>query len=177
MTGGSRSNVISHISPSKTFNVAALHAATVIIPCENLRNTVARGLNAEELAEPNLLAIPATIAAYEYGNNWRQALIKQLDINFQYATNFIQENLPNIKVITWTATYLMWLDVRGISCDSDELVEYLRQKTGLIVSPGSIYRGNGKCFIRINLACPIFMVKDGLNRLKQGIKEYQANLS
>lgn len=54
-----KSNVIFLVSPSKTFNVAALHAATAIVPDENLRNIVNRGLNSDEVAEPNLLAIPA----------------------------------------------------------------------------------------------------------------------
>lgn len=172
VTGNARNNVISLVSPSKTFNVAALHAATAIVPCENLREMVSRGLNSDEVAEPNLLAIPATIAAYEHGNDWRLALIDQLNINFKYAANFIQENLPDIKVITGTATYLMWLDICKVSSDSSYFVKDLRKKTGLIVSPGDIYRGNGEHFIRINLACPISMVEDGMQRLKKGVEKY-----
>ena len=44
-----RDNIISLVSPTKTFNVAALHAATVIIPDENLRYIVNRGLNSDEI--------------------------------------------------------------------------------------------------------------------------------
>lgn len=171
----SRENIISLVSPSKTFNVAALHAATAIIPNDNLREIVNRGLNSDELAEPNLLAIPGTIAAYTEGQSWRQALIAQLNDNFTYATNFIAKNLPELKVITGDATYLMWLDVQQVSHNSAELAQFLRQETGLIVSPGNIYRGNGADFLRINLACPLAMVQDGLQRLSDGIKKYQSN--
>ena len=59
-----------------------------------------------------------------------------------------------------------------ISQNSQELADYIRRETGLIVSPGSIYRGNGKNFLRLNLASPISMVKDGINRLITGIKKY-----
>ncbi len=168
-----KNNVISLVSPSKTFNVAALHAATAIVPNKNLRDMVSRGLNSDEVAEPNLLAIPATIAAYEHGHEWLHALIKQLNTNFAYAEKFIAENLPEIKVIKGTATYLMWLDTAAISQDSEKLATFIRQETGLIVSAGTIYRGDGHDFLRINLACPLALVKDGMQRLKVGIRKYK----
>ena len=174
VNGPARDNVISLVSPSKTFNVAALHAATAIVPNNNLRAMVNRGLNSDEVAEPNLLAIPGTIAAYEHGHDWLQALIKQLNVNFRYAQEFIRNNLPQIKVVSGKATYLIWLDVERISTDSQELADYLERKTGLVLSPGSIYRGNGHNFLRMNLACPLTMVKDGLERLKTGLTEYSA---
>ena len=174
VNGPARDNVISLVSPSKTFNVAALHAATAIVPNNNLRAMVNRGLNSDEVAEPNLLAIPGTIAAYEHGHDWLQALIKQLNVNFRYAQEFISNNLPQIKVVSGKATYLIWLDVERISTDSQKLADYLERKTGLVLSPGSIYRGNGHNFLRMNLACPLTMVKDGLERLKTGLTEYSA---
>ena len=174
VNGPARDNVISLVSPSKTFNVAALHAATAIVPNNNLRAMVNRGLNSDEIAEPNLLAIPGTIAAYEHGHDWLQALIKQLNVNFTYAQEFIGNNLPKVKVVSGKATYLIWLDVEQISTDSQELADYLEKKTGLVLSPGSIYRGNGHNFLRMNLACPLAMVKDGLERLKTGLTQYSA---
>ena len=169
-----RDNVISLVSPSKTFNVAALHAATAIVPNSNLRAMVNRGLNSDEVAEPNLLAIPGTIAAYEHGHNWLEALIKQLNVNFTYAEEFINKNLPQVKVVAGAATYLIWLDISQISSDSQKLAEFLEKATGLVLSPGSIYRGNGHDFLRMNLACPLTMVKDGLERLKVGLTDYLA---
>ena len=174
VNGPARENVISLVSPSKTFNVAALHAATAIVPNSNLRAMVNRGLNSDEVAEPNLLAIPGTIAAYEHGHNWLEALIKQLNVNFTYAEEFINKNLPQVKVVAGAATYLIWLDVSQVSSDSQKLAEFLEKTTGLVLSPGSIYRGNGHNFLRMNLACPLTMVKDGLERLKVGLTEYLA---
>lgn len=173
VTGPARSSVISLTSPSKAFNVAALHAATAIIPDENLRAIVNRGFNSEELAEPNILSVPATIAAYEEGSEWLKQLKGQLRENFAYAESFIKDELPSIKVIKGTATYLLWVDVSQVASDAGRLVGHLRAATGLIVSAGNIYRGQGSSFIRINLACPLASVKDGLDRLKRGIASYQ----
>ena len=167
-----RSNVISLVSPSKTFNVAALHAATVIIPDNNLRDIINRGLNIDELAEPNLLAIPATIAAYTEGFNWLHELLAVIDNNFAYVEKKITSQLENVEISSGPATYLMWLDVSKITHDSYRLAAYLRKETGLIVSAGSIYRGNGNEFLRINLASPKSMVEDRISRLIIGIKKY-----
>ena len=172
VTGEAQNSVISLLSPSKTFNVAALHAATVIIPDENLRMIVSRGLNSDELVEPNLMAIPATIAAYTEGFNWLHDLLDTINENFIYAEHEINKNLKNVKIVSGPATYLMWLDVSEISKDSKKLADYLRKETGLIVSAGSIYRGNASQFLRLNLASPISMVEDGIERLITGIKNF-----
>lgn len=173
--GHAKDAIISLVSPSKTFNVAALHAATVIVPDKNLRHIVERGLNSDEVAEPNLLAIPGTIAAYTQGHDWLKELKVQLNENFNYALDTISEKLPDLKVVSGPATYLMWLNVSKITEDSEEFVAFLKEKTGLIVSSGAIYRGNGNKFIRINLACPLTMIKDGLSRLEKGVALYSKN--
>lgn len=170
-----RANTIALVSPSKTFNVAALHAATVIVPDATLRAQVNRGLNTAEVAEPNLLAIPGTIAAYTKGHAWLAALRKQLAANQDQARSFIEQNIPALHVTTSTATYLLWLDTQAVSDDADKLTAYLRQTTGLILSSGTIYRGNGRHFLRLNFACPPAMLKDGLQRLASGINDLHTN--
>ena len=168
--------VISLVSPSKTFNVAALHAATAIIPNADLREQVTRGFNQDEVAEPNLLAIPGSIAAYRHGQDWRTALREQLRRNYGQALSFINDQVPGATVVESTATYLMWIDVSALTHDADSLTEFIQLKTGLILSSGSVYRGNGSSFLRMNFACPSDMLQDGLNRLRDGIQAYQATL-
>lgn len=121
------------------------------------------------------MAIPATIAAYTEGFNWLHALLDIINDNFIYAEHEINKNLKNVKIVSGPATYLMWLDVSEISKDSKKLADYIRKETGLIVSAGSIYRGNGNQFLRLNLASPISMVEDGMERLIAGIKNFSKN--
>jgi len=167
------SNIVVAVSPSKTFNVAALHAATIIVPDANLRAQVSRGLNSEELAEPNFVAIPGTIAAYTKGHAWLDALKVQLLSNRKLVLDFVEKNIPDIKWIAGDATYLLWFDVAKITNDSEKLAEFIRQDTGLIITPGNVYRGDGNYFIRMNIASPESMIQDGLNRLAQGIEGYR----
>ncbi|AYE37906.1 putative C-S lyase [Companilactobacillus zhachilii] len=167
------SNVVVAVSPSKTFNVAAMHAATVIVPNANLRGQVSRGLNSEELAEPNFVAIPGTIAAYTKGHQWLQALKTKLRDNRQLVLDFLEQNIPEIKWVQGEATYLLWFDVAEITDDATELAEFIRKDSGLIVTPGSVYGGDGRHFIRMNIASPTEMIQDGLNRLQKSVRDYQ----
>ncbi|KRL67472.1 MalY/PatB family protein [Companilactobacillus versmoldensis] len=165
-------NLMICVSPSKTFNVAAIHAATIIVPNENLRSSVNRGINSEELAEPNSFAIPVMIAAYERGHKWLEELKKKLQSNRQLVADFLEQNIPEIKLIPSDATYLLWIDTQNISDDSEKLANFIRKDTGLYLSAGNVYGGDGYDFLRMNIACPTEMVKDGLNRLSQGIKDF-----
>jgi len=62
------------ISPSKAFNVAGMHSAAVVVPNEVLRNKVSRGLNTDEVAEPNCFAIETVMSAFTQGDAWLDAL-------------------------------------------------------------------------------------------------------
>lgn len=164
-----KQQIISVISPSKTFNLAALHAATVIISNTFLRNQVNRGLNSDEIAEPNLLAISGSVAAYQSGFDWLKSLKQQLHNNYEFAKNFIDTQIPQIHVVPSSATYLLWIYVGDITKNAEELQQKIQKETGLILSAGNIYRGNGCNFLRLNFACPQSMLNDGLNRLKTSI--------
>ena len=67
------------------------------------------------------------------------------------------------------ATYLFWLDCSEITDSSRQLADFIRQKTGLYLSAGEQYRGNGRYFLRLNAACPRSVLLDGLERLRQGV--------
>ncbi len=167
-------HTITTVSPSKSFNVAALHAATVIVPNENLRESVSRGINNDELGEPNLLAIPATIAAYTQSADWLHALKVKLVENRKVVDQFVSDELAEVQLVSENATYLLWFDVSQITDDAEKLTNFIREQTGLFLSDGTVYRGNGRYFLRMNIACPTEMVEDGLRRLKQGITKFEA---
>lgn len=165
-------NVMVCVSPSKTFNVAALHAATIIVPNQHLFEIVNRGINTDEIAEPNSFAIPATIAAYEKGHQWLAELKEKLQSNRELVADYLRENITSVKLLDSDATYLLWIDTSNISTDSSKLEEFIREDTGLYLSAGNVYGGDGNNFLRMNIACPTTMVRDGLDRLKKGIEDF-----
>lgn len=144
-----------------------------LVPNENLRESVSRGINNDELGEPNLLAIPATIAAYTQSADWLHALKAKLVENRKIVDRFVSTELTEVQLVSENATYLLWFDVSQVTDDAEKLTAFIRKQTGLFLSAGTVYRGNGHDFLRMNIACPTELVEDGLHRLKQGITEFE----
>ena len=161
---------VSCVSPSKTFNLAGLQSATVIIPDAHLRHRVWRGINTEELGEPNAFAMTAGIAAFSLSDEWVDSLVSYLFENRTRAQEYIAGEIPALRVVRADATYLMWIDISAISDDSVAFTERLRELTGLYLSEGREYGECGKSFVRMNLATQRQRLEDGLARLKKGVE-------
>ena len=147
------------------------------MPDERLRNIAVRGLNSDEVAEPNCFAAIATAAAFDKGEPWLDELNEYIAENKRFACEFITKNLPSVALFDQPATYLMWLDCRDLCSDTDELYEFLRENTGLILSPGKKYRGDGMLYLRMNVACPRDKLLEGLKRLEKGVRSFSESKS
>ena len=161
---------VSCISASKSFNIAGLQSAAVIVKDPHLRHKVWRGINTDEVGEPNAFAMTANIAAFTECDRWLDELVEYLFENRRLAESYIAENIPCITAVKGDATYLLWLDVSRITNDSVELCEWLRRETGLYLSEGAEYGDCGRCFVRMNLATQRERVRDGLERLRRFVK-------
>ena len=165
-------NSITCISASKTFNVAGLQTAAVVVPDKFLREKVVRGLNSDEVAEPNCFAVDCVIAAFNEGGEWLDGLRAYIAENRKCVCDYLKSNLPEVRTIEANATYLVWIDCSSVTENADELCAFLRSRTGLILSTGSQYRGNGTTFVRLNTACNREKINDGLRRFVTGVKDY-----
>lgn len=164
---------ITCVAPTKAFNLAGLQTAAVIVPNPALRHKVWRGLNTDEVAEANVFAIPAAVAAFNKGANWLDSLREYIYENKIFALNFIKKEIPKVKIVPSQATYLLWLDIGNITFFSSEAARFIREHTGLYLSDGSEYGKAGQQFLRMNIACPRSRLLDGLERLKQGLELYE----
>jgi cystathionine beta-lyase len=162
------------IAPTKTFNIAGLQSAAVCVPNPTLRHKVRRALNTDEVAEGNAFSCDAAIAAYEHGEAWLDELRQYLADNRSFAEDYINGQIPGLYAVHGDATYLLWIDCSSIGISSDRLAVLIREKTGLFLSEGAVYRGNGAQFLRMNLACPRSRVEDGVKRLKQAVEQVQS---
>ena len=159
-------NVIVCLSPGKVFNLAGIHSSVTVVKNEKLREQLQAAFYRDDIGEPNYFAIPANIAAYKKGEEYVDELNKYLFENKRYVSSFIEEKLPNIKLTSSHATYLLWIDVSALNIKSDLFVDELRKQTGLILSPGKQFGDGGEYFLRMNIATSLEKVKDAMNRLK-----------
>lgn len=164
---------ITCIAPTKAFNLAGLQTAAVMVPNAHLRHKVWRALNTDEVAEPNAFAVDAAVAAFTKGEAWLEELRQYISQNKKITAKFLEEKLPQVRLVPSEATYLLWLDCSKMAGCADEAAQYIRSKTGLYLSEGSQYGGCGEDFLRLNIACPRSVLQDGLTRLAEGIKSYE----
>ncbi len=161
---------ITCISPTKTFNIAGLQSAAAVVPNRALRHKVWRALNTDEVAEPNVFAIPAAVTAFNEGEEWLDQLREYLAKNRHMAEEYVDANIPGAHVVRGEATYLIWIDYSGCTTlGSAEVAKNLRRDTGLYLSEGIEFGAKPDTFLRMNIACPREVLADGLERLKRGL--------
>ena len=165
---------VSCVAASKAFNLAGLQSACLIAENPALRHKVWRGINTDEVGEPNAFAVDANIAAYRHGGEWLDELNEYIFQNKKYAHDFIKQNIPALYAVPSDATYLLWVDVSHYTDNSEKFARDLREKTGLYVSDGVEYGKGGEHFIRINLATQRANVADGVSRLKAYVDSLNA---
>ena len=161
------------ISASKTFNIAGLQSAAVSVSDPVLRHKIWRGINTDEVGEPNVFGAEAAIAAFRYGGEWLDALREYIFDNKRTAAEMLSDT--EVRIVSSEATYLLWADCGAVTDDTDRLADFIRTETGLYISAGAQFGGNGKRFVRINVACPRSVVRDGMERFKRGIKLFKDN--
>ena len=164
-----RQNSVILNSPSKSFNIAGLQTAAIYVPDEVLFHKVWRGINTDEVAEPNAFAITAAIAAFNEGEDWLDELRGYIYENKKTVVDYIAKNIPGVRVVPSHATYLLWLDCSSLPEVSSRLADEIREDTGLYLASGSHYGKGGELFLRMNVACRKALVMEGLEKLKTAL--------
>lgn len=167
-----RHNSVTCVSPSKAFNIAGLQIASIVSDNEELRRRIDKAININEVCDVNPFGVLATIAAYNNGGDWLDALRRYLYANYCYLKQFFEEHLPQFPVLPLEGTYLVWVDCRATGLTSEALAEHLLKDEKLMVSPGKMFGTGGDDFIRLNIACPRVRLEEGLERLERGLATF-----
>ena len=156
-------------APSKTFNIAGIVSSYAIVPDEKLRERFFRWLEASELSAAHLFAPIATMAAFNNGEEWRQQMLRYIEGNIRFIEDFCSENLPMIKPLRPQASFLVWLDCRGLGLGHDELIDLFVNKAGLALNDGEMFSPGGEGFMRLNVGTSRKNLEQAMNRLQDAI--------
>jgi cystathionine beta-lyase len=164
-------NSMTCTAPSKTFNLAGMQTANLIIPDKDIRDTFWKEvLTTEGNPKCNILGMEACRLAYEHCEEWLQQLIRLIDTNRKTIVDFLVAEFPEIKVFQMEGTYLLWMDFNGLGIESHELASILREKANLFFDDGTVFGEQGKGFERWNLTCPTKYIVMALDRLKTTLR-------
>lgn len=169
-------NSITCIAPTKTFNLAGLKTAAVMVPDKELREQVKKGIQANEASEPNAFSVDAAIAAFTKGEPWLEDMRAYIWENKKCVENFLKNELPQVHMVSGKASYLVWLEYSLLG-EKRNFSSFLRKHAGLYLVDGKEYGENGSSFLRMNVGCPRSYVLEGLMRLKKGVELFESKRS
>ena len=159
-------------SPSKSFNLAGLQVANILIADARLREAFRRELATTGYSQPNVLGLTACRAAYESGDAWLDALREHIAAARAHVEARL-ERIEGVEAAPCEGTYLLWLDCSGFleaaGLDASELDEVMLHEAGLWLDDGRIFGAGGEGFTRINVACPRTTLDAALDRLEAAV--------
>jgi cystathionine beta-lyase len=154
-------------APSKTFNLAGMQTANIVIPDKTIREIYWKEvLTTEGNPKCNILGMEACRLAYENCEEWLRQLIELVDENRRIVIDYLAKEFPQIKIFPLEGTYLLWMDFNGLGIECHELSTILKEKANLFFDDGYIFGPQGEGFERWNLACPTKYIQAALERLK-----------
>ncbi|NYR09200.1 MalY/PatB family protein [Psychrobacter sp. BI730] len=161
---GYEHNVVSLTSMTKTFNIAGIKGSMIFATDEALVKKISQQQQLNDEYELNLFAYTAMRSAYEHGGEWLEQALSYIEANIELTVQFLNEHLPDIKIMRPEASYLMWLDCSAYSQDDQALYDALRAAK-VELNAGIKYGEEGYLKMRLNVACPKETLIEGLNRI------------
>ena len=162
---------ITFAAPTKTFNMAGIVSSYAVISNDDLRQRFYGWLKANELDEPTIFAPIATIAAYQKGEEWRKQMLAYVEDNVRFVEDYCREHIPGIRPLRPQASFLVWLNCRGLELSHDKLLDLFIDKAHLALNDGEMFGPGGEGFMRLNVGTPRSVLRQALEQLAKAVNE------
>lgn len=149
-------------SASKAFNLAAMPAALLVGGTETA--DALKEFRSGAHHGPSHLGVIAQTAGYREGGEWLDALLAGLDQNRRLAADLFAEHVPGAVYRMPEATYLAWVDCRGLGLDG-EPAKVFAEKARVAFNPGPLFGTGGAGHIRVNLATHPEILAEAVRRV------------
>ncbi|MDP0493248.1 MAG: MalY/PatB family protein [Fusobacterium sp. JB021] len=166
-------NTITCFSPTKTFNIAGLQASFVTFPNKEEWLTFDRELGILDIKRNSPFSLVAFETGYTKCENWLEELIEHLNGNMDYVITYLEEKIPEVKCNKPEGTYLMWLDFSNLGMTKEELSKFLQIEAKIALDDGYWFGEKGEGYERMNIACPRYMVEEGMKRIENAILKWR----
>jgi len=102
-------------------------------------------------------------AAWTHGDAWLDACVRHLDARRYQLADLFAAHLPEVGYRMPQATYLSWVDCRGLGL-AEEPVEVFR-RGGVELSAGPEFGTDGHGFVRLNFATSSSVLAEIVERM------------
>ena len=168
-----REKLIVCTSPSKTFNLAGLQPASIIMPNPEVKAKFETEKAAAGYSNAPIMSLLATTTCYEMGSDWVAELVAYITENKNYFKKFVEENFPKAYFVEPEGTYLIWVDFSAYGYSDEELEHIMLEEAHLWLDSGKIFGPATAQFERFNIACPRSTIETALNQLKEALDNHK----
>ncbi|MDD2521997.1 MAG: pyridoxal phosphate-dependent aminotransferase [Anaerolineaceae bacterium] len=158
------------MAPSKTYNIAGLHASVAVIQDEAMRKAF-QDYKSYLISSPGVLAMVAAKAAYEHGDEWLREQTTYLQANRDLIGELIDTG--KLSGITWSkpeGTFLAWLDCRQLGIKGNAQ-QYFMDQAKVCLNDGCAFGDAGEGFLRLNFGCTRAVLQQGLDQIADAIRK------
>ena len=152
----------------RSFNVAGIKGSMIFAKDDALIKKISQQQQLNDEYELNLFAYEVIRSAYEEGVEWLEQALAYIEANIDLIISFLEQHLPDIKVMRPEASYLIWLDCSAYGDDDQALYDKLRAAK-VELNSGIKYGNEGHLKMRLNVACPEALLREGLNRIYEAL--------
>lgn len=164
-----RDITITAIGVGKTFNMAGFAMSTVAIPNKSLREKFLKTYKRIHFAQGSALSHVAFEAAYKNGKEWVEELKEHLLKNYHLLEDVCKKYPQLIKVTPIEATYLAWLDCRGMGLSDKGLRKFFVEEAKLGLNAGLSFGREGSGFMRLNFAISSSRMSQVIKKLDKAL--------
>ncbi len=168
-----RQTGISFSAPSKTFNIAGIVSSWCAVKNPTLRRRFFTWLTVNEFNSPTFVQTIATEAAYRHGSQWLGEAIAYIEGNVLFVEKFLSERIPEIKPVRPQASFLVWLDCKGLGLQGRELADLFTAGAHLGLNDGEIFGPGGECHMRLNVGCPRSVLEQAMEQLAEAVAKHK----
>ncbi len=148
-------------SATKGWNIAGLKCGVAVAGSAALAEMIAQRWESLLAAH---LGVLASVAAFTQSLPWLDAALRQLDGNRALLGRLLAEHLPAIRYQPPEASFLAWLDCRGLGLGDDPAACFLAGGR-VALSPGPDFGGQGRGFARLNIGTSPDLIEAAVRRM------------
>lgn len=156
-------------APSKTFNIPGLVSSWVLVKDPTLREGFFHWLEVNEFSAPMMISALGAEVAYNHGEQWLDEMVEYVEDNIDFAINFVDRHIPGVRIIRPQASFLLWVDFRGLGLSQNELMDLLLDKAHIALNDGTMFGAQGLGFARLNVGTPRTVLATALEHIREAV--------
>ncbi len=156
-------------APSKTFNIPGLVSSWVLVKDPELRRDFFHWLEVNEFSAPMMISALGAEVAYTHGEQWLDEMVGYVEDNIDFAVNFVDRHIPGVRIIRPQASFLLWVDFRGLGLSQNELMDLLLDKAHIALNDGTMFGAQGLGFARLNVGTPRSVLATALEQIREAV--------